>query len=149
MPTLRSNRPNIAVTIGDPAGMGPEVSLKALASPGVSGLANFLIIGDAFVLQKTAKKYGLRIGSPILDLSNVSQAEFAFGRASSSFGRSSIEYIDKAIELIKAKKVQGLVTAPVNKASIRLSGLRNFKGHTEYLAKKSGAKDIAMMFFFL
>ena len=132
MRTLRSNealRPNgsaesrhrrgkarVIITMGDPSGIGPEVTLKALASPKVKGLANFLVIGEAYAVK---------------------------GRAA---GKASIEYIDKAVELIRCGVADALVTAPVNKASIREAGISGFQGHTEYLAKKFKVKNFAMMF---
>lgn len=120
MPISRSNKPNIVITKGDPSGIGPEVTEKALASPMVKGLANFLVIGGGRSVE-----YG------------VSRPEF---------GRSARQYIDTALELLKAGKADALVTAPVNKASIRSSGLKDFEGHTEYLAARTGTKDFAMMF---
>ena len=142
----RSNKPNIGITMGDPAGIGPEVTLKALASSKVRGLANFLIIGDGASIYETAKKCRLKVNSPILDLSNVPQNSFSYGKIRPSFGRVAIAYLDKALELIDEGELDGLVTAPVNKESVRLAGFRDFKGHTEYIAEKTGAKDVAMMF---
>ena len=139
-------RPNIGITMGDPAGIGPEVTLKALASSKVRGLANFLIIGDGALIYETAKRCRLKVRSPVLDMSNVSQNSFSYGRVRPSFGRASIAYLDKALELAGEGEIDGLVTAPLNKESVRLSGLEDFKGHTEYIAEKTGAKDVAMMF---
>ena len=132
--------------MGDPSGIGPEVVLKALASPRIKGLANFLVIGDRFIFDKYKKDLGLGLKAPLLDLSNVPKGSFSYGKTSPSFGRASMQYIDKALEMLKNGEAQALVTAPVNKASVRSSGLVNFTGHTEYLAKKTGTKDFAMMF---
>ena len=132
--------------MGDPSGIGPEVTIKALASPKVRGLANFLIVGDDFVLDRIKRRLGLKVKTPIIDLANVSRSTFSFGRARPAFGRASIEYIDKALELLQYGGADALVTAPVNKASVRSSGISNFQGHTEYLAGRTGTKDFAMMF---
>lgn len=102
--------------MGDPSGIGPEVTLKALASPEIKGLADFLVIGEVF----------------------------AAGGAAA--GRASLEYIDKALELIRSDQADILVTAPVSKSSIQAAGFPDFQGHTEYLAKKTGTKNFAMMF---
>jgi len=121
MPTLRSNRPRVAVTIGDPSGIGPEVVLKALASPKVKALADFLIIGDGHLPGKARR-------------------DMKFCAA------ASLQYVDRALELIKRGEADCLVTAPVNKSSVRQAGFPDFQGHTEYLAEKTGTKDFAMMF---
>ncbi len=146
MPTLRSNKPDIAITIGDPAGVGPEVVLKALASSKVFGLANFFVIGDKFVMKKIENATGLRLKTPLLDLSNVLQSHFSYGESSPLFGRASIQYINKGLELLKRREVDGLVTGPVSKSSVRASGVSRFEGHTEYLAEKTHTRDFAMMF---
>ncbi|MFA5142850.1 MAG: 4-hydroxythreonine-4-phosphate dehydrogenase PdxA [Candidatus Omnitrophota bacterium] len=117
MRTLRSNRARIAITMGDPSGIGPEVVLKTLASPKVRGLADFLVIGET---SSTASRLGA--------------------------GRAALEYVDKALELIRDGQADALVTAPVNKASIRQAGFPGFQGHTEYMAAKFAVKDFAMMF---
>jgi len=122
MPTSRSNRPRIVVTAGDPSGIGPEVARKALASSKVKGLADFLPIGLA--------------GSRTYRLGKITPAS----------GRASIQYIDRAIELIGDGMADALVTGPVSKRSIRSSGVAGFEGHTEYLAGKTGSRDFAMMF---
>lgn len=141
----RSSKPDIIITMGDPAGIGPEVALKALASPKVKGLANFLLIGDGTVLSRTAA--GMRIADfpHVLDMANVPKG-LAQGRASAAAGRAAIRYIDMALELIAAGEADRLVTAPVNKASIRAAGIRGFQGHTEYIASRFGVKKFAMMF---
>lgn len=108
--------------MGDPSGIGPEVALKALASPKVKGLADFLLIGDA------------------------EKKSFRYGRIDPACGRAAIQYIDRAVELIKKGEADALVTGPVNKSAIRASGIANFEGHTEYLAGAARVRDFAMMF---
>ena len=120
--------------------------MKALASPKVSGLANFFVVGDRFVLDKTARDLGLRLSSTVVDLRNVMMKRFGYGKADPHLGRASVEYLDLALELIGEGKADCLVTAPVNKSSIRSSGLSDFEGHTEYLAHKTRSKEFAMMF---
>lgn len=139
-------KPNIVITMGDPSGVGPEVTLKSLASPKIKGLANFLLIGDTSVVEKLKADMGLRLKVPFLDLSCIGQRGFSYGRCEPSFGCASIKYLDKALELLKAGKADALVTAPINKTSVRLAGYPGFEGHTEYLAEKTHTKDCAMMF---
>jgi len=133
--------------MGDPAGIGPEVTLKALASPRVKGLADFFIIGDRAVIEKSAKicKIDPR-GVEILDLANVDMSKFVHGACRQEFGAASIEYIDKALEFIAKGLASALVTAPINKLSISKAGFKGFEGHTEYLAAKTRTKDFAMIF---
>ena len=132
--------------MGDPAGVGPEVALKALASRDVSALANFLLIGDRFVLDKLRVKACSKIKIPVLDLANVPKENFSFGQSRPSFGKASVQYLDAALKLIRSGKIDGIVTGPIHKASVRAAGYPDFEGHTEYLALKAHAKDFAMMF---
>lgn len=162
-----------AITMGDPAGIGPEVALKALNDRKVKGLADFLLIGNSFVIEKTAQisKIKLKIskiksedellsaghkGIALLDVGDISK--LVFGRGVSAYGLIALECIKAALRLIKSKKIDVLITAPVNKHTISQSLLRQgfggqvagqggsaFRGHTEYLAQASKTKDIAMM----
>ena len=81
-----------------------------------------------------------------MDLANVRTTNFAFGIQNPFFGKAAMEYIDKALELLNCHEADALVTAPVNKSCIRSAGFKEFEGHTEYLAQKTGSKDFAMMF---
>ncbi|MFH1189464.1 MAG: 4-hydroxythreonine-4-phosphate dehydrogenase PdxA [Candidatus Omnitrophota bacterium] len=146
MPTSRSSKPRVVITMGDPSGIGPEVTLKALASPGIRGFADFIVIGDAFVMEKAARRLKSKLEGSLIDLGNVRKASFAYGRSRPDFGRASMEYIDKAVGLIGAGGADSLVTAPINKASIISAGFKAFEGHTEYLAGKTRTGRFAMMF---
>jgi len=114
-------RPIIAVTMGDPAGIGPEITAKAVRNPQVLKICRPLIIGD-----KDLKR-------------------FKIGQVSAAAGRASIEYVEKAIELALAKMVDAIVTGPISKAAINKAGIK-FPGHTELLAKRTKTKDYAMLF---
>ena len=132
--------------MGDPAGIGPEVTVKALSDPRISKLAHFQVIGDFFVIDKVRKSLRAAPEISLLDLANVPSTNFAFGIQKSAFGKAAMEYIDKALGLLKAGEADALVTAPVNKSSIRSAGFKDFEGHTEYLAQMSGTNEFAMMF---
>ena len=132
--------------MGDPSGVGPEVTLKALASPKVKGLANFLVIGDSAVLERTARDTRCKTFAHVLDMANVRNSVFAYGKSSAAEGSAAIQYVDMALELIAAGEAEALVTAPVNKSSIKKTGLPDFQGHTEYLAGSFKIKNFAMMF---
>ena len=121
--------------MGDPSGIGPEIIAKAL--PQLKNLAQFIIIGDKWVFNQTTDQ-------KFIDLKNVEHKKFRFGQVRSEYGRASIEYLDQALELLKNKEIDCLVTCPVSKEAVSLSGLK-FNGHTEYLAKHTKTKDFVMM----
>src|SRR5206468_3515868 len=105
-------RPLLAITMGDPAGVGPEVTVKALAAPELYAVARPLVIGDARVLREAARVAGITaeirdVAGPddgayaagrvdVLDLANVDPAEWAWGRLSAGCGRASMAYIVRA-----------------------------------------------------
>lgn len=141
-------KPIVALTMGDPSGIGPEIILKNLARPAIRRLANYIIIGDAKVLQNTAAS--IKKLSPIkgyvnlLDLKNVPSRSFSFGGERAIYGKASIEYIEKAYDLIKSNIADCVVTGPINKSAVKKAGFK-FPGHTEYLASLSGVKKFVMM----
>jgi len=141
----RNTRPNIGISIGDPAGIGPEIISRALTNKEVLRLADFTIIGDSFVFKRLGQYQKIAARSTLIDLGNIETKLFKFGKINVTNARASVAYIDKAMELIKEGEIDGLVTAPVNKESINRSGIR-FIGHTEYIARKMHTHDFAMMF---
>jgi 4-hydroxythreonine-4-phosphate dehydrogenase len=124
-----------AITMGDAAGIGPEVVFKALADRTIQGLANFVLVGNGRIFNQTARLTKIRLKTDIVLLDI---------KGSSRNGSLSLEFIKQALRLIKAKKADVLVTAPVNKYTINKAGFR-FTGHTEYLASATKSKEIAMM----
>ncbi len=142
------NKLIIGITIGDPAGIGPEVVIKALSSPDITKNANFIVIGDKrvisrYFLQNKKYKYG-NLDTKILDLKNMNIKSLVMGNPTADTGRASLEYIMEAFRLKKEKKINAMVTAPICKAAIQKSGSK-FVGHTDML----GAffrKKVGMMF---
>jgi len=138
----------VAITIGDPFGIGPEIVLKALASRKLRGLANFLIIGDRAVLSSLPKLLNTATRAnphiSIADLRVISEDRIKLGRQSALSGKASLAYIDYALKLIKDDQADCLVTAPVSKEAISRAGVR-FSGHTEYIAKAFKTDKFAMM----
>ena len=146
--------------MGYAAGVGPEVILKALASPNIRRLAFFLIIGNEAMFKASCSSIKKNIpykrieresqidfskGNILfLDVPESHKIKFAHGTISAHLGEESIKYIQKAVELIKSKKADILITAPINKHAAELSGFRH-KGHTEFLSKLSNTKKYAMM----
>jgi 4-hydroxythreonine-4-phosphate dehydrogenase len=145
MPISPSNKPAILITMGDPSGIGPEVVLKAVTNPAISRRAECLVIGDRFVMEGVRKSLGLKADIRLIDLANVARKDYAAGKTSPALGAAAIQYIDKALEMLKEKGASRLVTAPINKRSIREAGFNDFHGHTEYLARKTGTKEFGMM----
>ena len=144
---MSSSKQRILITMGDPAGIGPEVTVKALSDRHISKLAHFLVVGDFFVIDKVRKSLRAKPEISLLDLANVRTTNFAFGIQKPAFGKAAMEYIDKALGNLKTGEADALVTAPVNKSSIRSAGFEKFEGHTEYLAEKTGHEtEFAMMF---
>lgn len=154
-PTLKSFRVKVGITMGDPSGIGPSIIIKAIERLG--GLAEFVIIGDEWVFNKIknlpTKKSGSQqnVGKKskiknyrFIDLDNVPHKNFKFGEIRAEYGRASLEYLDKALELIANKEIDCLVTCPISKEAINLAGFK-MGGHTEYLAKRSHNKDFVMM----
>jgi 4-hydroxythreonine-4-phosphate dehydrogenase len=143
-----SRKPTIAITIGDPAGIGPEVVLKALISPEVQGLANWIIVGDRVALEKTYGTCGITASSLHATIRQPmairSPEQYQFGQLSVECGRAAVEYVRVATEMCLHGEAEAMVTAPLNKEAVTLSGMQ-FSGHTEYIAELCGAEDSRMM----
>ena len=148
--TRRPSRPRVAVTIGDPFGVGPEIVLKALASRKLRRLADFIIVGDSSVINAALRLPGVPVASlrgiSVVDPYIIAPSEVKFGRQSRLSGEASLAYLDLALKLIKEKKADCLVNAPLSKEAVSSAFPRiNFIGHTEYIADKFKTADFAMM----
>jgi 4-hydroxythreonine-4-phosphate dehydrogenase len=146
--------------MGDPAGIGPEVVLKAVAEPEIQRICIPVIIGDAQLLAHTARTLDLqsgydivRSGEPIPDelsepiifhLDNINGV-IEPGVESGAAGKAAGGYIEAAVELCAAGSVDAIATAPINKRSLFLGGY-SFPGHTEFLAHLTGSEEYAMAF---
>ena len=151
----------IAVPIGDPAGVGPEIVAKAVASKEVADVAGCIIVGDKTIVENAIKITGaaLRvhvINEPkegdfregilnLIDLGNVDMAGFEFGKVNGMCGKAAYEYIAKSIELANDGKVDAVATTPINKESLRAGGI-NYIGHTEIFGALTGTEDPLTMF---
>jgi 4-hydroxythreonine-4-phosphate dehydrogenase len=146
--------PLIGITIGDAAGIGPEVVAKAVQNPQVHQVCRPLIIGDARVFTET----GLSAICPrvsicdsvlkasfsidmltVLNLNNLDPAEIKIGEVCPAAGKASVEYVLEGAKLAMNNSIQGLATAPLNKIAIRQAGY-NYIGHTEILKEITKAK---------
>jgi 4-hydroxythreonine-4-phosphate dehydrogenase len=152
--------PIVAITLGDPAGTGPELILKALALPEVRALGRMIVVGDAATLER-AQGYGgtkLRLNAvtdvasarfapdalDVLDLKNVDLAQLQVGKAQPMAGHAAYEYVKTAAELALAGKVGAIVTSAINKAALNAAG-HHFDGHTGLLADVCKAPGATMM----
>ena len=153
-------KPIIGITMGDPAGIGPEISVKALNNSYIYDLCRPLIIGDASVISANVK-----FGNPtfkinriddvsqsqfsfgtidVFDLANVNMQELEHGRVSAMAGNAAFEAVKKVIELALDRQVDATVTGPINKESINLAG-HQFSGHTEIYAYFTSTEKYAML----
>src|SRR3989338_6605438 len=143
MPTSRSKSKIIGISLGDPSGVGPEVVAKALHQRNIRSLARFVIIGDESLFRAYfPKRY---TNCTFVSLDNIPQRRCRIGRPDQWSAQASLDYLNKAIEFLKAGRVQSLVTAPVCKETI-CQIVPVFQGHTEYLAKAFDVKNVGMMF---
>jgi 4-hydroxythreonine-4-phosphate dehydrogenase len=137
----------VAVTIGDPAGIGPEITLRALLSDEVSELCRPVIIGALSVIEEASGKLGIHFKPElyeIIDPGDIKNDDFVKGRATAEGGRDCVAYIRKAVELAMDGKVDAIVTAPISKEALKMGGFK-WPGHTEMLAEFTGTKDFAMV----
>ncbi|MDE0080299.1 MAG: 4-hydroxythreonine-4-phosphate dehydrogenase PdxA [Caldilineaceae bacterium] len=157
---MADSRPILAITLGDPAGIGPEVVLKALGHGEVFAACRPLVVGDRDVLERAAAWVDMRprfegiveIGSgryeegtvPLLDLANVELADVPVGEVSAGAGRAAVEYVMRACDLAMAGQAAAVVTAPLNKEAMHRAGFL-YPGHTELLAERTGAERVSML----
>ncbi len=154
----RSSARILAVTAGDPCGVGPELVLQALAARRRFSVP-LIIIGALEVFQQRASHCRLPLpswtvipyGKPLLDRGRLrfldvpARVRFKPGKSGKEAGRASLDYLDAAVKLWRDHRVQGLVTAPVTKWAIQKSQPR-FIGQTEYLSQATRSKEVAMLF---
>jgi 4-hydroxythreonine-4-phosphate dehydrogenase len=140
--------PKIAITIGDPAGVGAEVTLKALSLPEVKDAAQWVIIGDQAALAAAARITGIPIERTPAQLITTDSlgcgAEIVWGALRADYGRAAAKYVRIATAMCLRGEVSAMVTAPLNKEAVTLSGLP-FSGHTEYIAELCGVSDPCML----
>lgn len=148
MSSIRAGLPTIGITMGDAAGIGPEVVLKALAELLPDEDFSCKIIGDAACLGRVADSLGLSrvlASVEVVDLENL-PSHFEIGVDAAVTGKASAEYIVKAVELWRSGTVDAIATAPISKKAIALGGY-DFPGHTEFLAELTDTREFAMSFF--
>jgi 4-hydroxythreonine-4-phosphate dehydrogenase len=141
-----NNKPVIALTMGDPAGVGPELCLRMLADPEVLACSTPVIFGNAKLLQRVATTTGLPFpaSQSIRDISCPHMDSVVPGKLSAACGTAAFNCIEAAIQEAMSGQVTAIVTAPLNKESLHLAGVP-YPGHTEMLTHLTGAKRTCMM----
>ena len=154
--------PRIAVTMGDPAGVGPELCLRLLADPDVVAECTPVVFGDAGVLRRVARATGLQLTASIinhldwgsswhkiqqptvLDLQQIEADRVTPGRIDARCGAAAFGYVQASIDAAMAGQVVGVTTGPLNKAALHAAG-HCFPGHTEIFAERMGVTRFCMM----
>lgn len=156
---MQTTKPVIGITMGDAAGVGPEIILKSFEHDAVHETSRSFVIGDASILERAKQFTGStktihRINHPseakfgkdaidCLDL-NLLTADLPIGEVSPAAGDAAFQYLAKAISLANDKEIDAICTAPLNKEALQKGGHR-YPGHTEILAELTGTKDYSMM----
>lgn len=154
------NKPLITITMGDPAGVGAEVTVKAIHELSGKFSPGLIVIGDSRFIRKAIDNCNLSMSVrsiasieeakpedgtiTVLDLQNADPTLIPYGQISKLGGKAAYQYLEIAIGLALEKKVAAVVTAPINKAALNLAGY-HFSGHTEIFAKLTNTSSYAMM----
>lgn len=152
-------KPTIAITMGDAAGVGPEIIAKAMAEQDLRAQARLFVIGDFARMQQAAEIVGSTLqlrriddpsevtdGTDTLDVLNIDAvpADLPWGELSADAGNGSFLFIEKAVQLAMDGSIDAICTGPLNKAALHLAG-HKYPGHTELLAALSGTDEVSMM----
>ncbi|MBQ6061298.1 MAG: 4-hydroxythreonine-4-phosphate dehydrogenase PdxA [Clostridia bacterium] len=151
----------IAIPLGDPAGIGPEIVARSIADKDLFRITDCIVIGDRKVMENAIRITGedLKVNvvaDPaegdyregvlnLIDLDNIDMEHFEFGRVDAMCGKAAFEYIEKSIQITMAGKADAVATTPINKESLRAGGI-NFIGHTEIFGALTGTEDPLTMF---
>lgn len=154
-------KPIIAIPIGDPAGIGPEIVTRAIKSKEVLDKARCVVIGNQKVMERAIEITGVNlkinvIRGPeegvyedgilnLINLDNIDFGQLVMGKVSGMCGKAAFEYIKKSIELANEGNVDAVSTPPINKESLKAGGI-DFIGHTEIFGELTGTKDPITMF---
>jgi 4-hydroxythreonine-4-phosphate dehydrogenase len=157
---MMDKRPLLAITMGDPAGIGPEVTAKALLERQVYERCRPFVVGSAAAMNdalriinspvkaRVAHSLGEIRGEPgaidVLDIENLDYGQIRYGRVSAVAGKASVEWILRAGELAASGQVQAIATAPINKEACKLAGYTDI-GHMEIFQSQTGARNVATM----
>ena len=153
-------RPIVAITMGDPAGIGPEIAIRVLADTSTYGLCRPVLVGDGSVLQATMA--GMKLPTrlhpiarvtdalfvpeciELIDSQNVDMQHLKKAQVSAMAGAAAYAYIIRATDMALAGEIDAVVTCPINKDALNQAGY-HYPGHTEILADRTSTRDFAMM----
>ena len=154
-------KPIIAVTMGDPAGIGPEIVVKSIADKATFDIARCIVVGDKKVMAKAIEIVGAdlkinTVDSPadgdysygvlnMIDLDNIDMSRFEYGKVNAMCGQAAFDYIKKSIEITMDKQADAVATTPINKESLHAAEV-DFIGHTEIFGALTGTADPLTMF---
>lgn len=155
------NKPFIGIPMGDPAGIGPEITVKALAHPEIYELCNPIVIGDKDVLENAIRICGVDLTLNVvdtveagryqpgtvdlIDLNNIDYSTMEYGKVQAACGQAAYEYIVRTTELAMDKKLNAMATTPINKESLKAAKVP-FIGHTEILEDLTKTHNPLTMF---
>ena len=155
------NKPLIAIPIGDPAGVGPEITAMALADSKVTEAARCIIVGDKKIMEQAVRITGAELKVNVvkepeegiyepgilnlIDLDNIDMDHFEFGKVSGMCGKAAYEYIAESIRLANEGKADAVATTPINKEALKAGDI-HFIGHTEIFGALTGTEDPLTMF---
>jgi 4-hydroxythreonine-4-phosphate dehydrogenase len=158
---MTSYKPLLGLTIGDPAGIGPEITLKALEEEAIYRMSRPLVIGSSRVLDRTREQLGCSLGIhrvdhpaegrytagtvDVLDIDNLDVSSLRMGAVQGDCGRAAYEYIQRAARLALEGTIDAVVTAPINKESLKAAGVP-YIGHTEMLAALTDTREEMTLF---
>ncbi len=148
----------LAITMGDPGGVGPEIIVRALSFAEVNEYCTPVVIGDRVVMEEAIKLLGLPVRLHVINgpgeadptpgfielIETEGGTDFARGKATAEGGSACVSFIKKAVELAAGNSVDAVVTAPISKKALKMAGF-HWPGHTEMLAGLTGTRDYAMM----
>jgi len=151
--------PTIAITMGDAAGIGPEIVMKALGAPAVRALCNPLVIGDAARLRRAGELVASNL--EVVSLGDAREARYSpdkvecidlklipadlpFGKTSAIAGEAAFRYIERAVRIVEEGGAQAICTAPLSKEALHAAG-HKYPGHTELLAALTHTPEVSMM----
>jgi 4-hydroxythreonine-4-phosphate dehydrogenase len=153
-------KPILAITMGDPAGVGPEITLKALQRPKLHKQARLMIIGSQPIMATVASQLGLEMSFPkfgqqtewessphhvpVYQVGQLTPADYEMGQVAAHTGRDSVAYVETAAALGRQGVIHAIVTAPINKEAMRAAGVK-YPGHTEILGA-AFASQVETMF---
>jgi 4-hydroxythreonine-4-phosphate dehydrogenase len=145
-----TRQPRIAISIGDPAGIGAEIALKALQDPEAASLAQWFLVADSAALNAASRMSGIdprKLPCTMIETGSLAADHtIAFGQLRADYGVAAAAYVRRAVEMCRNGEADAMVTAPLNKEAVALSG-KHFSGHTEYIAELTGSPEPRMLLY--